>query len=325
MHNEPIRPANESVRIGSRPRRLIPAVPRDGVVAIMRQILELRANERLGEIADHLPLVIGLSNADLTQFLFISRAYEQIWGRTVESLYARSTSFLEGVHPDDRGRVKEALEGLVRGEPVEAIEYRVVRPDGSTCWVLGRGFAIRDAEGRIIRLAGSAEDITKRKALEDQLRQSQKMEAVGQLAGGIAHDFNNLLLVILGQCQLISKQIEPTSAIYGRFQEIQKAAERGKWLTTQLLIFSRQKKQELKVIDLNAQVVTDLRELLERLIGEDIVLVTLIFGYQDGLMPIFVFFRVHQHFGTHSGQILLVLIGNEPRYAINQVIFASRA
>ncbi len=140
----------------------------------MRQSLELQANERFREIADHLPLAIALSNADLSQFFSISRAYEQIWGRTVESLYARSTSFLEGVHPEDRGRVKEALEGLVKGEPVEAIEYRVVRPDGSTCWVLGRGFAIRDAEGQIIRLAGSAEDITKRRRAEEELRRNQE-------------------------------------------------------------------------------------------------------------------------------------------------------
>ena len=82
------------VRIGNRPRRLIPAVPNDEVFTIMRQILELQANERFREIADHLPLVFALSNADLSQFFFISRAYEQIWGRTVESLYARSTSFL---------------------------------------------------------------------------------------------------------------------------------------------------------------------------------------------------------------------------------------
>src|SRR4029077_1477025 len=105
---------------------------------------------------------------------FISRAYEQIWGRSVESLYARSTTFLDGVHPDDQGRVKETLERLVRGEPVEAIEYRVVRPDGSTRWVLGRGFAIRDAEGQIIRLASSAEDISKRKLAEDESRRNEE-------------------------------------------------------------------------------------------------------------------------------------------------------
>ena len=119
-----------------------------------------------------------------------------------------------------------------------------------------------------------AEDITDRKLLEDQLLQAQKMEAVGELAGGIAHDFNNLLLVILGQCQLISKQIDPTSAIYGRFQEIQSAAERAKWLTAQLLIFGRHKTRELHVIDPNVEVIMELRGLLERLIGDDIILVT---------------------------------------------------
>jgi CheY-like chemotaxis protein len=100
------------------------------------------------------------------------------------------------------------------------------------------------------------------------------MEALGELAGGIAHDFNNLLVAILGQCQMILRQIDATSAIYNRLEEIHKAAERAKWLTAQLLIFGRQKTQELQVIDPNADVVEEVRNLLDRLIGEDISLVT---------------------------------------------------
>jgi hypothetical protein len=79
----------------------------------MPEILETQANERFRQIADYLPLVIALSNADLSQFFFISRAYEQIWGRTVESLYARPTSFVDGVHPEDQSRLKEALGRLI--------------------------------------------------------------------------------------------------------------------------------------------------------------------------------------------------------------------
>jgi two-component system, cell cycle sensor histidine kinase and response regulator CckA len=99
------------------------------------------------------------------------------------------------------------------------------------------------------------------------------MEAIGQLAGGIAHDFNNLLLVILGQCHFLAKEIDPTSAGHARLQEIQKAADRARWLTAQLLIFGRREALELQVMDPNAAV-AELRELLEHLIGEDIVLLT---------------------------------------------------
>src|SRR4029077_18464733 len=102
------------------------------------------------------------------------------------------------------------------------VEVVCKRKDGRPIRLRTSGRRIRDARGDTACYEVVAEDITERKALEDQLHQAQKMEAMGQLAGGVAHDFNNLLLAILGQCQLISKQIEPTSAIYGRFQEIQK-------------------------------------------------------------------------------------------------------
>jgi signal transduction histidine kinase/ActR/RegA family two-component response regulator len=111
------------------------------------------------------------------------------------------------------------------------------------------------------------------KQAEEQTRQAQKMEAIAQFAGGITHDFNNLLLIILGQCQFVLRQIEPEDNRYARVQEIQRAAERAQWLTAQLMIFARRGKLELQVADLNSAL-KELGELLQRLIGEDIVLVT---------------------------------------------------
>src|SRR5947209_139746 len=117
-----------------------------------------------------------------------------------------------------------------------------------------------------------AEDVTEQRALEQQLRQSQKMEAVGRLAGGIAHDFNNLLMVISGYCEFLLDKIGPDPVLRGPAQEISNAAERATSLTRQLLAFSRKQMPTPKILDLNA-LETDNLKMLTRLIGEDIDLV----------------------------------------------------
>jgi PAS domain S-box-containing protein len=134
--------------------------------------IELESGEHFRQIADNLSIVLALSNADLSQFLFVNRAYEKVWGRSIESLYADSFSFVDAVHPDDRDRLKQALQELIKGEPIEAIECRVVRPDGSVRWVLCRGFPVCDSEGRITRLVGSAVDITEPKRAEEKLQRA---------------------------------------------------------------------------------------------------------------------------------------------------------
>jgi signal transduction histidine kinase len=123
-------------------------------------------------------------------------------------------------------------------------------------------------------------DITERKrreeemvALQDQLCQSQKMEAVGRLAGGIAHDFNNILTVIKGYSQLSLAELKEEDPLRGNINEIQKAAERAATLTRQILAFSRRQVMEMKVLDLNT-VLGNLDKMLRRIIGEDIELVT---------------------------------------------------
>lgn len=132
----------------------------------------LESGEQFRQIADNLPVVLALANADLTKFLFVNRAYEKVWGRPVDSLYANSLSFVDGVHPEDQARLKAALASLIQGQPIEGLECRLVRPDGSACWVLCRGFPVRDSHGNVVRLVGSAEDITQQKAAEEKLLQA---------------------------------------------------------------------------------------------------------------------------------------------------------
>jgi signal transduction histidine kinase/DNA-binding NarL/FixJ family response regulator len=133
--------------------------------------------------------------------------------------------------------------------------------------------------GRIIRGEHNAlffelfaEDITEHRALEQQLRQAQKMEAVGRLAGGIAHDFNNLLMVISGYCEFLLERVGADPELRGPAQEIARAADRATSLTRQLLAFSRKQMLAPKVIDLNT-IVSENLKMLDRLIGEDINLV----------------------------------------------------
>lgn len=139
----------------------------------------LEGGEQFRQIADNLPVVLALSNADLSKFLFVNRAYERVWGRTVESLYADASTFLDGIHPGDLPNLKAAVAGLISGTPIESIECRVIRPDGSTCRVLCRGFPVRDSHGKVIRLVGSAEDITQQKTAGEKLQlayvQTQEM------------------------------------------------------------------------------------------------------------------------------------------------------
>jgi hypothetical protein len=165
------------------------------------------------------------------------------------------------------------MEEFRRRGRLDGVELKWKKKDGSV-------IAVR-VSGRVVGLEGSpeealeiiAEDITERRALEDQFRQAQKMEAVGRLAGGVAHDFNNLLLVISGYAEVMLEQLERESSLHQKAVAIQQSADRATTLTRQLLAFSRKQLLELKVVDVNA-IVADMERLLRPLIGENIELVT---------------------------------------------------
>jgi len=127
-------------------------------------------------------------------------------------------------------------------------------------------------DGQLVRVWGTQRDVTEQRHLEEQFRQSQKMEAVGQLAGGIAHDFNNLLTAILGNTQLLLRELPPGDAMHGDVEEIRKASERAASLTRQLLAYSRRQMLQPEVLDLNV-VMAEMDKMLRRLIGEHIDLV----------------------------------------------------
>ncbi|MGH7277562.1 MAG: ATP-binding protein, partial [Candidatus Rokuibacteriota bacterium] len=152
-----------------------------------------------------------------------------------------------------------------------AQEYRFRRADGSFAAVFDRGYVIRDGGGHPVRMIGAMQDVSGRRELEDQLRQVQKMDAVGQLAGGIAHDFNNLLTVITGRGELLRSRINAADPAHRDVALIVSTAQRASSLTHQLLAFSRRQLLQPRVLDLNA-VLGGLAPMLRRLIGEDIEL-----------------------------------------------------
>jgi PAS domain S-box-containing protein len=153
----------------------------DGMVLVFRDATERcraeqavrESEERFRQLAEHITDVFWVADPRGGKVLYASSAYETIWGRTCRSLYDDLGSFLEGVHPGDRERVRAAVESLARGRCMDE-EYRVVRPDGSERWVWDRGFPIRDDAGGVVRVAGIAEDITGRKQADSALQQSEQ-------------------------------------------------------------------------------------------------------------------------------------------------------
>jgi two-component system cell cycle sensor histidine kinase/response regulator CckA len=203
--------------------------------------------------------------------IYNSPSYERILGYSLEELQA--TSSFEQIHPDDRQLVKQAATETRRTGIGRRIEYRMRHKDSSWLILESTASTVLDAEGRVDKLVIVNRDITARKKLEEQLRQVQKMEAIGRLSGGIAHDFNNLLGVIIGYSEILQERLPSKDLLRESADEIVAAGKRAASLTRQLLAFSRQQVLEPKILDLN-EVVSDMEKMLRRLIGEDIELIT---------------------------------------------------
>jgi PAS domain S-box-containing protein len=369
---------------GGRPQELIGVMVDVTTLKVAEQALQ-ESETRFREIAEKTREVFWVTDPAKARMLYISPAYEEIWGRTCASLYARPMSFVEAIHPDDREGVSARMASQASGQYDEV--YRIRRPDGSLRWIHDRAFPVQGPAGELLRIVGSAQDITalklteqalresegryrnlfesapdgilvadaegryvdanptvlgmlgypreelvgmtsadilapkeaarvgaalaeinqgvehrhewqfrrkdgskfdadvlatvmgdgrilalirdasERRRMEEQLRQSQKMEAVGRLAGGVAHDFNNSLGVILGYTELLIRQAGDGQR--GKLEQILKATKRAGALTRQLLAFSRKQIVDPKVLDINA-LLSDLEQMVGRLIGEDI-------------------------------------------------------
>ncbi|MES2184031.1 MAG: PAS domain-containing protein [Pseudomonadota bacterium] len=279
------------------PERLL-AVSRDVTGAREAERLMVRSQERL-ELALGVSDMVGIWDWDLQAgLLYADARFARFYG--VDPARAEAGAPLEeyvrGIHPDDMPRVEAEIAELLAGVASYACDYRVRQSDGNYRWVAARGKLVRDDQGAPARFPGAAWDITSRKQAEEivqqtnqqlesritealaqrenaeeALRQSQKMEAVGQLTGGLAHDFNNLLASISGSLELLKKRVEQ-----GRYTDLDRyigiargATQRAAALTHRLLAFSRRQTLDPKPTDAN-RLIQGMEDLIRRTVGPEI-------------------------------------------------------
>ena len=233
----------------------------------------LESERRFNELVTTIPEVFFIAHADLRGTIYVSPAYEEIWGRSCQSLLDGPDSFLEAIHPDDRARVVATLAELNQGDRIEH-EFRIVRPDGVVRLVKELVMVVRDADGRPARHVGVGADITEQRELEQQLQHARKLDAVGQLAGGVAHDFNNILTGISGYTEFaLARGGQLDDELRSDLEQILAGARRAGDLTRQLLTFARREAAAPQVVDVNA-VIGGVGSFIRGTLREDIDLCT---------------------------------------------------
>jgi PAS domain S-box-containing protein len=230
--------------------------------------LALRESEqRYRELFDNANDIVFTHDLD-GRFLSLNRAGERLLGYTREE--ALSMTVFDVVAPESRDLVQSVLVGRLAGAAQTAYDLEVEAKGGRRATIEVSSQLVW-RHGRPSLVLSIARDVTERKELEEQFRQSQKMEAVGRLAGGVAHDFNNLLTIINGYTDLLLKQMPVDSPLREDAEEVRRAGERASALTRQLLTFSRKQAHQPRVIDLN-RVVVDMERMLRRLIDQKVAL-----------------------------------------------------
>jgi PAS domain S-box-containing protein len=200
-----------------------------------------------------------------------------------DSPSTRTEAMTRYVHPDDREALKIAREAAIASGTSLEIDHRIITATGAIRWVHTRADIVRDVNGHALRMVGTLQDITERRELEEALRQSQKLEAIGRLAGGISHDLNNALTIIIGYAELVAGALDDRNAVREDIEHIRRAAERAESITRQLLAFSRKQWLEPRLVQVG-EAVQDLGRMLERLVGPRIELVT---NVAEHLPPIY--------------------------------------
>jgi PAS domain S-box-containing protein len=253
------------------------------VLALTRDITARRSAEAaLLESEARTQLLVRSSNIGLwdwnllTNSVFFSAEWKSQLGYDDDELPSVFAEWESRLHPEDREATLAAVKQYLQGvDAAYEVEFRLCHKDGTWVWILARASMVRDAGGQPIRMMGCHIDITERKRLVSQFQQAQKMEAVGQLAGGVAHDFNNLLTIISGCSDILLEMLPSDEPMRESVKAISEASERAASLTRQLLAFSRRAVLEPKVLELNA-IVDETAKMLRRLIGEDVLLTTVL-------------------------------------------------
>jgi two-component system, cell cycle sensor histidine kinase and response regulator CckA len=241
-----------------------------------RQRQALRRHELLVRaIIDANPSLVFVKDWD-GRFVLVNQATAEIYGTTVDGLIGKTDADFNPNAEEVAHFLRDDRDVMASGRPKFISEEPVTNPDTKqTRWFQTIKVPLRLPGENAVTMLGVATEITERKQLEEQLLQSQKMEAVGQLAGGVAHDFNNILTAIVGYTDLLAAEFTGDAQQLEDLEEIRKAARRAAALTRQLLSFSRKQVLEPRIIDVNA-VVTNLDKMLRSLISENIELKTML-------------------------------------------------
>jgi PAS domain S-box-containing protein len=258
----------------------ITAIAQGGTVCVARDINERLVAERarMQTEAKYRALIEQVAAVSYIaklgvhgEWLYVSPQVETIFGYAPDEWLARSGEWTRYVPEEDHPIIHAAEEACLSARRFQA-EYRIVRKDGQTIWVSDTAVVVPGSDNHPL-MEGIIVDITERKALENQLQQARRMEAVGRLAGGIAHDFNNLLTIIKGYVEMATNRSGAQPELRRDLQHIGDASERAGTLVRQLLAFSRKQVLKPKILDLNS-IVLNLDKLLRRLLAETVEMKT---------------------------------------------------
>ncbi|HKI83284.1 MAG TPA: ATP-binding protein [Candidatus Krumholzibacteria bacterium] len=200
------------------------------------------------------------------RFLYLSPSCFQVFGQSEEELLG--TEFSSLIHAEEHDGLSRAFESLKQPPHASHLEQRTMTREGWR-WLSWSMSSVLDDEGAVQEIIGVGNDVTKRRELEEQLIQSQKLQAVGQLAGGVAHDFNNILQAMIGYLEFASAEVPEDSAAKKDLDQVQKGIERAIQLTRQLLAFSRRQALDTEILQLN-EVCQETIEMLRRMVGESV-------------------------------------------------------
>lgn len=285
---------------GAHHRELITLITDLAALAITRarDLRILRDNEQeFRAFFDQAAFGVAVMSSE-GRYLQVNHRFSEIVGVPVEQIIDKPLGLL-GV-PSETQENAASLRKLVQGsDDLYRGEHRIRRPDGSVRIIVATGTTVRSPDGEVRRLVVVIEDVTASRKLEQQLRQSQKLEAIGMLAGGVAHDFNNLLSIVLGHAEMASHALGPDHPVRADLDAITESAQHGAAVTRQLLAFARRELSPPKPIDLNRRI-GEMERMLARLIRADITLTT---DLDQDLWPVLID-------PTQFDQVLINLVTN---------------
>jgi len=216
------------------------------VLMICRDMTDVRtaelafkeSDEKFLQLAEAIDSVFWIWDIELQSMVYVSPAYERLWGGNAQKLLKNPFDWLSIVAPEDRTRVEKLFLKRLDGKSLD-IEYRVIGSGDEIRWVQNRTYPLKDSSGKILRIIGVAQDVTQRKKWEEERVRGVKLESLGLLAGGLAHDFNNLLTAILGQLSLAKYEVDAAHPLFSRLTEAEQASLRAQDIARQLLTFSK--------------------------------------------------------------------------------------